>query len=105
MNGKRGCDMLVADTKKPPVGGFIESGKMFSGIVPECENCSQATFAGSKDVIFENICVSLQSQYTVCCFRFKSKASLTPRNLQCQAPARPAFKNLKDCKLLILLKF
>jgi len=96
MNGKRGCDMLVADTKKPPEGGLIESGKMFSGIYPECENCSQATFAGSKDVIFENTCVSLQSQYTVCCFRFKSKGWLTSPNHQCQAPAAPAFKNLKD---------
>jgi len=45
--------MLVSDTKKPPEGGLIESGKMFSGIYPECENCSQAIFAGNRDVIFQ----------------------------------------------------
>lgn len=29
--------MLTADTKKPPEGGLIESGKMFSGIYPDAK--------------------------------------------------------------------
>jgi len=34
--------MMISDTKKPPVGGFIESGKMFSGTSPE----RQKSFSG-----------------------------------------------------------
>lgn len=35
-------DTIIAGTKKPPVGGFIESRKMLSGIYPEGEDCYQA---------------------------------------------------------------
>jgi len=64
MNGKRGCDMLVADTKKPPVGGFIESRKMFSGISPEGKNCSQAIFTSADLLKTANTSMRFQRQYT-----------------------------------------
>jgi hypothetical protein len=59
MNGKRGCDMLVADTKKPPVGGFIESRKVFSG-----------TFSRKAKIVLRRfsplqICLNQQTQAEV----------------------------------------
>jgi len=38
---------LFQKQKNRPVGGFIESRKMFSGTSPEGENCSQAIFTNA----------------------------------------------------------
>ena len=56
--------MLISDTKKPPVGGFIESRKMFSGTSPEGENCSQAIFTTANLLEVANTSRSFHGQYT-----------------------------------------